>query len=57
MKTTQMQDNTIEQLETNIKAVFKKEKITDTDIQISNYWINKWKNLTNWVDEDVLLAN
>ena len=52
-----MQDNTIEQLETNIKAVFKKEKITDTDIQISNYWINKWKKLTNWVDEDVLLAN
>jgi hypothetical protein len=55
MKTIQMQDSTVEQLEKNIKAMFKKEKITESDIQISNYWINKWKELTNWINEDTHL--
>lgn len=51
-----MQDDTAEQIELNLKAMLRKEKITDSDIQLANYWIEKWKKLTNWIDEDVILS-
>ena len=51
-----MQDDTPEQIELNIKAMLRKDKITQSDIQLANYWIEKWKKLTNWIDEDILLS-
>ncbi len=39
------------QLEFEIKSIFKKETITDADVQLANYLINKWKKLTNWVTD------
>jgi len=50
-----MQDNTPEQIELNLKAMLRKKTITKSDIQLANYWIKKWKELTNWIDEDTNL--
>lgn len=50
-----MKDNTPEQIEINLKAMLRKEKITESDIQLANYWIDKWKELTKWVNEDTHL--
>ena len=50
-----MQDNTAEQIELNLKAMLRKKIITESDVQLANYWIKKWKELTNWIDEDTNL--
>lgn len=50
-----MQDNTAEQIELNLKAMLRKKTITESDVQLANYWIEKWKKLTNWIDEDTNL--
>ena len=50
-----MQDNTAKQIELNLKAMLRKEKITESDVQLANYWIKKWKELTNWINEDTNL--
>ena len=50
-----MQDNTAKQIELNLKAMLRKENITESDVQLANYWIKKWKELTNWIDEDTNL--
>lgn len=50
-----MEDSTPEQIERNLKAMLRKEKITESDIQLANYWIDKWKELTKWVNEDTHL--
>ena len=50
-----MQDNTAEQIELNLKAMLRKKTITESDVQLANYWIKKWKQLTNWIDEDTNL--
>ena len=50
-----MKDSTPEQIERNLKAMLRKEKITESDIQLANYWIDKWKELTKWVNEDTHL--
>jgi hypothetical protein len=50
-----MQDNTAEQIELNLKAMLRKKTITESDVQLANYWIKKWKELTNWIDEDTNL--
>ena len=38
-------------IEYEIKCIFNKENITDADVQLANYLINKWKKLTNWVTD------
>lgn len=50
-----MQDNTAEQIELNLKAMLRKKTITESDVQLANYWIKKWKELTNWINEDTNL--
>lgn len=50
-----MEDTTPEQIEINLKAMLRKEKITESDIQLANYWIEKWKELKKWVNEDTHL--
>jgi V8-like Glu-specific endopeptidase len=50
-----MKDSTPEQIERNLKAMLRKEKITESDIQLANYWIDKWKELKKWVNEDTHL--
>jgi hypothetical protein len=50
-----MQDNTAEQIELNLKAMLRKKIITESDVQLANYWIKKWKELTNWINEDTNL--
>lgn len=50
-----MQDNTAEQIERNLNIMLRKKTITESDVQLANYWIKKWKELTNWIDEDTNL--
>jgi hypothetical protein len=50
-----MQDNTAKQIELNLKAMLRKKTITESDVQLANYWIKKWKELTNWINEDTNL--
>jgi hypothetical protein len=38
-------------IEFEIKCIFNKETITDADVHLANYLINKWKRLTNWVSD------
>jgi hypothetical protein len=38
-------------IEFEIKNIFAKETITDADVHLANYLINKWKRLTNWVSD------
>ena len=38
-------------LEYEIKCIFNKETITDADVQLGKCLINKWKKLTNWVED------
>lgn len=42
---------TIIELEYYIKCIFFKENISDADVQLANHYINKWKKLTNWVED------
>jgi hypothetical protein len=41
----------VRNIENIIKRIFNKEVITETDIDIHNLLINKWKKLTNWVEK------
>ena len=50
-----MQDNTAEQIERNLNIMLRKKTITESDVQLANYWIKKWKELTNWINEDTNL--
>jgi hypothetical protein len=38
-------------IENEIKHIFAKDKITDADIHLGKFLINKWKRLTNWVED------
>lgn len=39
------------QLEIEIKEIFAKNTITDADVHLGTFLINKWKRLTNWVTD------
>ena len=38
-------------IEFEIKNIFAKETITDADVHLAKFLINKWKRLTNWVED------
>lgn len=50
-----MQDSTPEQIKHNLNIMLRKKTITESDVQLANYWINKWKELSNWINEDTNL--
>jgi hypothetical protein len=43
--------HTIEDIENEIKSIFRKDLINEGDIHLGNFLINKWKRLTNWVED------
>ena len=43
--------HTLQQIEDEVKRIFAKEKITDADVHFGTFLINKWKRLTNWVED------
>ena len=45
----------IEELEKAIRNIFAKYIISDADLQLGNFWIRKWKDLTNWVEDETLV--
>lgn len=44
-------DNDIIEIEKAIKFIFDKTECTDTDVELANYYIGKWKKLTNWKED------
>jgi hypothetical protein len=38
----------IAEIEIMIKLIFNKPTCSDADVQLVNYYIKKWKILTNW---------
>ena len=42
---------TITDIENEIKRIFAKDRITDADVHLGTFLINKWKRLTNWLED------
>ena len=40
-----------EDLELVIKSIFAKPHCSEADLQLANYYIKKWKDLTGWKED------